>query len=98
MCNKKKKNLPGEGWAQVHGFNQMFKVKLGSYSLDLLGDHHGVLFADLGGGVRLVVVRAVVLIGVTVDTAKQIPTATIKTWGEKKGVKTFLPTFGTFKC
>lgn len=50
-----------------------------SYSLDLLGHHHGVLFADLGGGIGPVVVRTVVLVGVPVDPAEQVPTATIKT-------------------
>lgn len=32
------------------------------YSLDLVGHHHRVLLADLGGGVRFVVVGTVVLV------------------------------------
>lgn len=59
-----------------------------SYSLDLLGHHHGVLFADLGGGVGPVVVRTVVLVGVPVDPAEQVSTATVKAWKRsEKGVK-----------
>lgn len=51
-----------------------------SYSLDLVGDHHGVLFADLVGGFRFVVVRTAVLIRVAVDSTEQIPAAAAETW------------------
>lgn len=51
-----------------------------SYSLDLVRDDHGVLFADLVGGFGFVVVRAVMLVGVTVKSAEQIPAAAVKTW------------------
>ena len=50
------------------------------YSLDLVRHHHRVLLADLGGGLRLVVVRTVVLVRVPVDSAKQVATATVEAW------------------
>lgn len=50
------------------------------YSLDLVGHHHGVLFADLGGGFGLVIIGAVVLVGVPVDTTEQVATATVEPW------------------
>lgn len=58
-----------------------------SYSLDLVSNYHRVLFANLGSGFGFVVVWTVVLIGITVKTTEQIPTATVKTWkatGKKK--------------
>lgn len=57
-----------------------------SYSLDLVGDHHGVLLPDLGGGLGSVVVRAAVLVRVTVNPTENVPTAAVKTWnaGQEK--------------
>lgn len=51
-----------------------------SYSLDLVGDDHGVLLADLGSSFGFVVVRTVVLVGVAVDSTEQVPTAAVKAW------------------
>lgn len=48
------------------------------YSLDLVSDHHGVLLADLGGRLGLVVIGTVVLIRVPVEATEQVPTATVK--------------------
>lgn len=51
-----------------------------SYSLDLVSNNHGVLFANLVSSFGFVVVRTVMLIGVTVKSTEQIPTAAVKTW------------------
>lgn len=58
-------------------------ILLALYSLDLVGHHHRVLFADLGGGLCLVVIGAVVLIGVPVEATEQVATATVKPWWHK---------------
>ncbi len=50
------------------------------YSLDLVGHHHGVLFADLGSSLGLVIIGTVVLVGVPVDATEQVTTATVKPW------------------
>lgn len=50
----------------------------GLYSLDLIGDHDGILLADLGGSLRLVVVGAVVLVRVAMKSTEQVPTAAVE--------------------
>ena len=50
------------------------------YSLDLVRHHNRVLLADLGRGLRLVVIRTAVLVRVPVDPAKQVATATVESW------------------
>lgn len=58
------------------------------YSLDLVSHHHGVLFADLGGSLGLVIIGTVVLVRVPVDAAEQVATATVETWRRKnQGLK-----------
>lgn len=54
-----------------------------SYSLDLVSYHHGVLLANLGSSFSFVVVWTVVLIGVTVESTEQVPTAAVKTWRQR---------------
>lgn len=56
-----------------------------SYSLDFFGNYDGVLLADLGRRFGLVVVRTVVLVGVTVKSAEQVSTATVEPWNGRKG-------------
>lgn len=48
------------------------------YSLNLIGHHHRVLFADLGRSLRLVVVGAVVLVRVAMESTEEIPTAAVE--------------------
>lgn len=50
----------------------------GLYSLNLIGDHDGVLLADLGGSLCLVVVGAVVLVRVAVKSTEEVPTAAVE--------------------
>lgn len=57
------------------------------YSLNLVGDHYRVLLADLGSCLSLVVVRTVVLVGVPMDTAEQVPTATVEPWSRVQKVR-----------
>lgn len=54
------------------------------YSLDLVGHHHGVLLADLGGGLGLVVVGTVVLVRVPVDAAEQVAAAAVEPWKNRR--------------
>lgn len=49
------------------------------YSLDLVSHYHGILFADLGGSLGLVIIGTVVLVRVPVDAAEQVATATVET-------------------
>lgn len=67
------------------------------YSLDLVSHHHGVLFADLGGSLGLVIIGTVVLVRVPVDAAEQVATATVETWRPKnQGLKAGMGAF--HKC
>ena len=50
------------------------------YSLDLVGHHHRVLLADLGGGLGFVVIGAVVLVRVPVDPAEEVAAAAVEPW------------------
>lgn len=54
------------------------------YSLDLVGHHHRVLFADLGSSFGLVVIRTVVLVGVPMDATEEVTTAAVKSCNHKK--------------
>lgn len=53
------------------------------YSLDLVGHHHWVLFADLGSSLSLVIIGTVVLVGVPVYPTEEVATATVKAWKHK---------------
>lgn len=82
--------LPWRSWAKVFSFFLFFKkahrsqwVKSNvssSYSLDLVGNHHRIFLANLVGGFSFVVVRAVMLVGVTVKSTKKVSTAAVETW------------------
>lgn len=86
MCNKREKktnkSFGRKSWVhclkgdhfQASKSNSQF-----SYSLDLFSNYNGVLLADLFGSFSFIVVWTVVLIRVTVKSAKQISTATVKT-------------------
>lgn len=53
------------------------------YSLNLVSHNNRVLFTDLGGGLGLVIIGAVVLVGVPVDATEQVATATVEPWRHK---------------
>lgn len=87
MCNQREKtnkSFRRKSRARVHRLkadhsqasksNSQF-----SYSLDLFSNYDRVLLADLRGSFSFIVVWTVVLIGVTVKSAEQIPTATVET-------------------
>lgn len=57
------------------------------YSLDLIGHHYRIFLADLGGGFRLVIVRAIVLVWVPVNSTEQITASTVKTCKIRKNVR-----------
>lgn len=91
MCNKREKNkqktnksFGRKSRARVHclkgdHFQASKSNSQFSYSLDLFSNYNGVLLTDLCGSFSFIVVWTVVLIGVTVNSAKQISTATVKT-------------------
>lgn len=90
MCNKREKknqtnkSFGRKSWARVHclkgdHFQASKSNSQFSYSLDLFSNYNGVLLTDLCGSFSFIVVWTVVLIGVTVNSAKQISTATVKT-------------------
>lgn len=97
MCNKREKNkqktnksFGRKSRARVHclkgdHFQASKSNSQFSYSLDLFSNYNGVLLTDLCGSFSFIVVWTVVLIGVTVNSAKQISTATVKTWNSRKG-------------
>lgn len=66
------------------------------YSLDLIGNYNWILLTDLSSGFRLVIVRAVVLVGVPVNPTEQITTSTVKTCKTRENVRP--PFIDTHDC